>query len=335
MKTNVVSQNRCDVHQNTSLQFTPCNGRSLYGFPISCLVNVAASRLFGDQTRMSAWVPDALREVRLWSHSTPGCPWILLAGIGLLLACCCWCLGFLSGALAFSLRCRRCVGHSLQLLVVARAVAGPAPTTDLTPELRALVLETSSPLALAALPVPLLDLKAPLLRSQHSVWSGRARLGRAFRAGIIAKIRLDGDLCELSSPSIPQRNAFYICLRCSRYPRGFWSSSYQSYIELIGTRGSSSLESGSISHAFPSKVEAEVYAAGANQPWPIEVWDGLSLERPWKGCWQTLHPKDFCQKFIWPCLMAQESTQHCHADWCMFGSMVLCWSFPIIQMSLT
>ena len=238
---------------------------------ISCLVNVAASRLFGDQTRMSAWVPDALREVRLWSHSTPGCPWILLAGIGLLLACCCWCLGFLSGALAFSLRCRRCVGHSLQLLVVARAVAGPAPTTDLTPELRALVLETSSPLALAALPVPLLDLKAPLLRSQHSVWSGRARLGRAFRAGIIAKIRLDGDLCELSSPSIPQRNAFYICLRCSRYPRGFWSSSYQSYIELIGTRGSSSLESGSISHAFPSKVEAEVYAAGANQPWPIEV----------------------------------------------------------------
>ena len=118
---------------------------------------------------------------------------------------------------------------------VARAVAGPAPTTDLTPELRALVLETSSPLALAALPVPLLDMKAPLLRSQHSVWSGWARLGRAFRAGIIAKIRLDGDLCELSSPSIPQRNAFYICLRCSRYPRGFWSSSYQSYIELIGT----------------------------------------------------------------------------------------------------
>ena len=111
---------------------------------------------------------------------------------------------------------------------VARAVAGPAPTTDLTPELRALVLETTSPLALAALPVPLLDLKAPLLRSQHSVWTGRARLCRAFRAGIIAKIRLDGDSCELSSPSIPQRNAFYICLRCSRYPRGFWSASYQS-----------------------------------------------------------------------------------------------------------
>ena len=154
---------------------------------------------------------------------------------------------------------------------VARAVAGPAPTTDLTPELRALVLETTSPLALAALPVPLLDLKAPLLRSQHSVWTGRARLGRAFRAGIIAKIRLDGDSCELSSPSIPQRNAFYICLRCSRYPRGFWSASYQSYIELIGTRGSTGLESGSISHAFPSKVEAEVYAAGANQPWPVEV----------------------------------------------------------------
>ena len=100
----------------------------IYGFPISCLVNVAASRLFGDQTRMSAWVPDALREVRLWSHSTPGCPWILLAGIGLLLACCCWCLGFLSGALAFSLRCRRCVGHSLQLLVAAWS---PVPVLDL------------------------------------------------------------------------------------------------------------------------------------------------------------------------------------------------------------
>ena len=142
---------------------------------------------------------------------------------------------------------------------------------ELTPELRALVLETTSPLDLAALPVPLLDLKAPLLRSQHSVWTGKARLGRAFRAGVIAKIRLDGASSDLTSPSIPQRNAFYICLRCSRYPRGFWTSSYQVYIELIGTRGSSGLESGSISHAFPSKVEAEVFAAGASQPWPIEV----------------------------------------------------------------
>ena len=57
---------------------------------------------------------------------------------------------------------------------VVRAVAGPSPTVELTPELRALVLETTSPLALAARPVPLLDLKAPLLRR-------RARFGRVFR----------------------------------------------------------------------------------------------------------------------------------------------------------
>ena len=33
--------------------------------PISCFGECCGLKTFGDQTRMSAWVPDALREVRL------------------------------------------------------------------------------------------------------------------------------------------------------------------------------------------------------------------------------------------------------------------------------
>eukprot|EP00438_Fugacium_kawagutii_P033184 Skav219798 [mRNA] locus=scaffold147:115277:117782:- [translate_table: standard] len=136
-------------------------------------------------------------------------------------------------------------------------LVGPgSPSTFLqpsSPELQALVLETTSPLALAALPIDLDERLLRALRSSHPEWSARARLARAYRAGLAAAIRLGGELSPVTSPAIPFRNSIYIVLRCEDYPNGFWTSSYRTYINAVGE--GSGLQPRSISHALASRAE--------------------------------------------------------------------------------
>eukprot|EP00438_Fugacium_kawagutii_P034033 Skav222219 [mRNA] locus=scaffold552:275929:282761:+ [translate_table: standard] len=169
----------------------------------------------------------------------------------------------------------------LELTITARPVAsggysrgsgsefelvGPgSPSTflePLSPELQALVLETTSPLALAALPIDLDERLLRALRSSHPDWSARARLARAYRAGLAAAIRLGGELSPVTSPAIPFRNSIYIVLRCEDYPNGFWTSSYRTYINAVGE--GSGLQPRSISHAFASRAELSAFLAGAD-----------------------------------------------------------------------
>lgn len=135
--------------------------------------------------------------------------------------------------------------------------------------MEALVLGTSSPLALSALPIPLQEPWLNQLRASHPEWTGRARLARAFRAGVSAHLVLLGRDGAVPSPAVPFRNSIYLVLRCHRYPRGFWTSSYKTYIEEVGDRPG--LEAGSVNHAFASRAEASAYLAGANQQWPREL----------------------------------------------------------------
>eukprot|EP00438_Fugacium_kawagutii_P021738 Skav206695 [mRNA] locus=scaffold99:14926:17259:+ [translate_table: standard] len=65
----------------------------------------------------------------------------------------------------------------------------------------------------AALPLPFLSHLATKLRSSDPDWDPHARVGRAFRAGVAARRRLDGTFCEISFPGIPFRNSYYVCLR--------------------------------------------------------------------------------------------------------------------------
>lgn len=132
------------------------------------------------------------------------------------------------------------------------------------------VLAATSVAQLERLELPFLNLFAERLRPVHGVWTPKARVIRAFRAGIAAHRRLQGVYCEFSSIDIPFRNSVYICLRGGADPEPFWTTSYNTYINRV--RGShSDFHGDSVSHAFPSRTEAEAYLAGSLQPWPQQL----------------------------------------------------------------
>ena len=70
------------------------------------------------------------------------------------------------------------------------------------------------------LPGPLEPLCAQL-RADHSVWTPRARIARAFRAGLFSHRRLRGVVCEFESPIVPFKNTLYVVLRSLDHPDGF------------------------------------------------------------------------------------------------------------------
>jgi hypothetical protein len=135
---------------------------------------------------------------------------------------------------------------------------------------RALAAETApqfAPLNLAHLgPV------ASRLTAGHAVWSPAARLGRAFKAGVVARLRLDGEYRGEASPSVPFRNSYYVVLRGRENGPGFWTTSYQAYISRVSDPSTSSgLASTSISHAFASFAECAAFVSGAQVAWPQEI----------------------------------------------------------------
>ena len=114
---------------------------------------------------------------------------------------------------------------------------------------------------------PFLSFFSDRLRPIHPTWTPRARIARAFRAGVAAQRRLSGVFCESASLALPLRNSIYICLRGGDNPEPFWTTSYTLYIGRVrGAR--SDFHRDSVSHAFPSKAEGEAYLVGACQPWP-------------------------------------------------------------------
>lgn len=140
-------------------------------------------------------------------------------------------------------------------------------TLDL--EHRAIRAQTAG--ELAGLRLTFLSHLATKLRGQHSEWTPWARIGRAFRAGIIARRRLDGVFLEEASTNIPFRNTYYVVLRGRGNSHGFWTTSYEIYLAGVRdqTGGPRSFHPDTISHAFASHAEAEAYLAGARRPWPV------------------------------------------------------------------
>ena len=124
-----------------------------------------------------------------------------------------------------------------------------------------------------AFTVPQIDHLLPRLRASDRDWSPKARLVRAFRAGLLARFRLDGEYrCE-DSPGIPWRNTYYVVLRGRNNSAGFWTNNYNLYhSSVFETRsGSTNFERTTVSHAFPSLAELEAYILGAQVAWPPEV----------------------------------------------------------------
>ena len=122
---------------------------------------------------------------------------------------------------------------------------------------------------LAALPLPFLESARSKLRAVDRAWTGAARVGRAFRAGVLAARRLEGAYLRDSSPSIPFKNSYYIVLRGAGGSSGFWTSSYQEFIDRVRLHPHrSELSPEAICHGFPTRAESEAFLAGARTPWP-------------------------------------------------------------------
>lgn len=129
-------------------------------------------------------------------------------------------------------------------------------------------------IALAQLPIGFLDYLLPKFRSLHSEWTGQARVGRAFKAGVVARLRLSGQYSGESSEGVPFRSTWYLALQVPGFASGFWTQDYNRYIHHV-TDAAKNFHPDCISHGFPTQAECEAYLVGAGRPWPLPA--------PWKS----------------------------------------------------
>eukprot|EP00438_Fugacium_kawagutii_P031299 Skav215458 [mRNA] locus=scaffold1025:78612:79202:+ [translate_table: standard] len=177
----------------------------------------------------------------------------------------------------FSLRLTVAVIPNSDGVEVTAAPSAPASASSRGGVSRAAIerlLNSSGPDDLAAVSSPQLLGLQTQLRGTDAVWTPAARIGRAFRAGVIAARRLEGIFCDLTSPSIPYRNQVYVVLRGPNHPEGCWTTDYNLYLDAVGEGTTGGFARQSVSHAFPSHAEAEAYLAGAGQVWPRQMASG-------------------------------------------------------------
>ena len=105
-------------------------------------------------------------------------------------------------------------------------------------------------------------------------WSPAARATRAFRAGVSAARVVAGAFHkQAASLRLRGDNYHYIVLRCRQLPGGFYTQAYSVYTTYLVTAGGS-LQRGSVSHAFESAIEVEIFLRGAHRQWPVELRPG-------------------------------------------------------------
>ena len=103
-------------------------------------------------------------------------------------------------------------------------------------------------------------------------WTPRARIARAYRAGVSAGFRLRGDREYIvSSPAFPLRNRLYVVLRCDARPQGFFTDRFRTFEENVRRDRYGRLEHWCICHGIASRSEAEAYVGGAGTEWPQEL----------------------------------------------------------------
>lgn len=130
------------------------------------------------------------------------------------------------------------------------------------------LLAASSPDEVLAVDLEPVDHLGARISSTSAGWSPRARLGRALRAGLIARRLLDGlsvRPANIGGPTLPTR--FYIILRAAPGRLAGWTEDYILYRDQVIHRDGN-FHSGTVSQAFASRAEAEAYLLGAREPWP-------------------------------------------------------------------
>lgn len=158
----------------------------------------------------------------------------------------------------------------------ASADAASAPARGAaSPELsrRWAEARTASELILLPLPDCLLGLVSEL-PDLSVTWSARARLARAYRAGLQAReVLADLRRCVAGSPGLPagqQGPSHYVVLRSSVAPQGAWTSSYSTYWYLAADPlNPRRFDPRGLSHSFLSEQESTAYLVGADRAWPL------------------------------------------------------------------
>ena len=83
------------------------------------------------------------------------------------------------------------------------------PLYEFPRSLEAAALRASTASELSGLPLDFLSPLARQLRGSDLTWTPRARIARAFKAGVLGALRLAGETSNQSSIRIPYRNTFY------------------------------------------------------------------------------------------------------------------------------
>lgn len=159
---------------------------------------------------------------------------------------------------------------------VVSEAGGPEPVPFEDPhhisfDLEEQVLAAETAAQLSALPLGFLQHLTARLRGSDRIWTPRARIGRAFRAGVAAYRRFNGEYQTESSPGIPFRNQIYIILRSPNHPLGGWTSDYSLFIQSVQASTGQGFHRDSVCHSFPSQIEVDAYLAGARRPWPTQL----------------------------------------------------------------
>ena len=100
-------------------------------------------------------------------------------------------------------------------------------------------------------------------------WTPRARLARAFRAGISVRWqRRDRRFSLVDSAIIETRRSpvCYVILKCNRYPGPVWTQTLKKYREVL-QQPDRTLEPNAYSHSFLSTLEGQVYMEAAGYSW--------------------------------------------------------------------
>ncbi len=135
-----------------------------------------------------------------------------------------------------------------------------------------LALAATTPTELGELPLDFLVIYRDRLRGGGNIgWSPQERVGRAFKAGVAARRRLDGEECAASSLPVGARNTVYVILRSPTLPSGGWTSSYNTFIVNCGGSGSSDFSTRTVCHSFAARAEADVFLIGARRQWPALI----------------------------------------------------------------
>ena len=136
-------------------------------------------------------------------------------------------------------------------------LAGPARATE------AEILAATTKATLAGLRIPELVPLARKLSGASTGWSGAARVARAYRAGVGARLILEDEACKIESPPVSGlRNCYYIVLRAPGHPEGLWTRQCRIYVAAVADKNSQT-------SSFARESASHAYLLGARRAWPV------------------------------------------------------------------